>query len=681
MSRKTIEQIRSEVYGKPQSHVLTINRETDIDVEARTVKLAFASDKPIDNWWYGQIRLMMGKKNVRTQRFDQGAALLMDHNTRDQVGVIEDYSFDSDGMARCTVRFSKSAHAEEIFQDVRDGIRKNISVGFMIWELNLESKSKDAPSVYRADDWEPYEVSIVSVPADISVGVGRSMWEKRDDAPDGGEICPECEMPIDDCTCEQQVSEARHATRAISTKTEKTMAKENGNEPDAPVVETRSAEEIQRAKDKSILEWAGIFGEDGQNVAREMIATSPDVTLDDVRVAIHAKRKETQTVQTPAPLAPADQAKREGGIQLARTLPRYGQLRSFKGENAEERAYRFGQFLLASVLGNTKAREFCSQNGIALVRAMGESVNETGGYLVPDEFGNDLIDLREQFGVFRRNAKIVPMASDTRSDPRRTGGLTAYFVAEAGAITASDMGWDRVELVAKKLAVLARYSSEVNEDSSIAFGDALAGEIAYAFAEKEDRCGFLGDGTDTYGGIRGACNKLLNLSATRADIAGLVVGTGNLFAELVLGDFEAVVAKLPQYADTDAAAWYVHRSFYWNVMVKAMLASGGVTAAEIEDARKQRFMGYRVEFSQVMPNTDANDQIVALFGDLAKAASMGTRRDTQIALSEHSRFANDQIEIRGTERFDINVHDVGNQSSTASSRVAGPIVGLASAAS
>jgi HK97 family phage prohead protease len=147
---------------------------------------------------------MMGKKNVRRDRFDSGAALLFQHDPEKQIGVIENYSFDADGIARCTVRFSKSQFAEEIFQDVRDGIRKNISVGFMIWELNLETKSKDGPNVYRADDWEPYEVSIVSVPADISVGVGRStsMWyATRPQTKDDPETCPDCEMPIDECEC------------------------------------------------------------------------------------------------------------------------------------------------------------------------------------------------------------------------------------------------------------------------------------------------------------------------------------------------------------------------------------------------------------------------------------------------------------------------------------------------
>ena len=92
-------------------------------------------------------------------------------------------------------------------------------------------------------------------------------------------------------------------------------------------------------------------------------------------------------------------------------------------------------------------------------------------------------------------------------------------------------------------------------------------------------------------------------------------------------------------------------------------------------------MGYRVEFSQVMPKAEGNSQVCALLGDLSKAATLGSRRDTQIAFSEHSRFANDQIEIRGTERFDINVHDVGDYNATAASQNPGPVVGLITAAS
>lgn len=365
-------------------------------------------------------------------------------------------------------------------------------------------------------------------------------------------------------------------------------------------------------------------------------------------------------------------------------------LKNFKGQNAELQAYKFGQWFLATVVAPVvpdgayrfkKNVEWVKEH-TSYLKAQAENNNLDGGALVPTEFDRNIIDLREQYGVFRRYSKVVPMMSDTKMIPRRVNGLTAYFVTDNDAITESQKGWDNVQLVAKKLATLTKYSSEVAEDAIINMGDDLAGEIAYAFSLKEDQCGFIGDATSTYGGIQGVANKILNLSATRANIASLVVGAGNLFSELLLTDFEAVVGRLPQYADTPNAAWFVHKSFYHNVMERLQLAAGGVTSLEIANGgRTFRFLGYPVVMTQVMPAVDANDQIVALFGDLALGTKMGDRRQNTIAIDTSIGFANDQWAIRGTERLDIIFHEPGNVSATAASRIPGPIIALASAAS
>jgi HK97 family phage major capsid protein len=651
---KTIDELQRELAKKPIERSIFIDRDA-VDGESRTVNLAFASDKPVEHY-FGRLILSMDKKAMRSERLKSGAPLLMDHNSRDQIGVVEDVSIGTDGMARANVRFSRSARGEEILQDVQDGIRQNVSVGFMIYGLELVEEKKGEMPTYRCDDWEPMEISIVSMPADISVGVGRSKDFEGEDPT-------------------KQISNDSPIERGNSIQ-ETTMAKENIETPESPVDVVRSKAEL--AADE-VNRWGEQLQEQdlAKSYLRECIVAGTEPSKDGFFARIKAEQPETPK---PQPLAATEHAKREGGIQLARTMPRFGTLRNFKGENAAEKALRFGQWFLA-VRGIRSAEKFCSEHGVQVTRAMSEGVNESGGYLVPEEFGNDLIDLREQYGVFRRNAKMVPMSSDTRSDPRRTGGLTAYFEGEGDAGTASDKAWDRVSLTAKKLMVLARWSSEVAEDAVINMGDDLAGEIAYAFANKEDLCGFVGDGSSTYGGMQGVTTKIKGLSGTIANIAGLFVGAGNAYSELVLTDFEGVVGLLPQYADTPSAKWYVHRTFYWNVMAKLVLAAGGVTGAEIEGARKPRFLGYDVEVTQVMPKTEANSQVCALLGDLRLAASFGSRRDTTIAISEHSRFANDQIEIRGTERFDINVHDVGNASATAGSRVAGPVVGLITAAS
>lgn len=441
--------------------------------------------------------------------------------------------------------------------------------------------------------------------------------------------------------------------------------------PAAPAAPSPEAEYVQRSKD--IMEWAGIFGDKGTEIARTMLATSDKVTLEDVRAAIKAAQPPTVRVDT---RMPAEQP----GVQLARSIPRYGKLQAFTGDGAEERAFRFGTWIMGGLLGSDSARAYCAEHGLKFERAQSEGVNEKGGYLVPEDFGNDMIDNIEKYGVFRTAAKIRPMSRDTASDPRIIGELDAYFVGESSTGTESDFETDRVTLTAKKLMTLVTYSSEVTEDAVVNMGDEIAMLSARAFAKKEDICGFTGDGSGTHGGIRGITTKLKAVSGTIANIAGLQVGTGNAYSELVLADFQGVVARLPEYADQNAA-WYVHRTFYWNVMVKALLAGGGVTATEIENARNQVFLGYPVRFSQVMPKAEANSQVCAAFGDIAMGATLGDRRQYTIALSEHARFTADDIVFKATSRFDINVHSVGNAAAAAADQVPGPIVGLITAAS
>ncbi|MDB5302117.1 MAG: Phage capsid family protein [Phycisphaerales bacterium] len=378
--------------------------------------------------------------------------------------------------------------------------------------------------------------------------------------------------------------------------------------------------------------------------------------------------------------------------RIPATVKRYSSLKHFTGNDADERAYRFGMFCLG-VYGKKQGVEFCHRQGIPLVDGGGDSIstktsrdnlNTSAGFLVPDEFQNDLIDLRERYGVFRQNARIVPMASDTRSDPRRVNGVTAYFVGESQAPSQSDKTWDRVRLTAKKLMVLTKYSNELNEDAVLNIGDDLAGEIAYAFALKEDQCGFTGDGTSPFGGIVGVAPALKNVDPTPANVAGLVVATGTGYGtsynSIALADFNKVVATLPEYADVPGETkWYCSKFFWGSVMQRLAVAAGGNRVAEVIDTPHQKsFLGYPVAISQVMPKVSAINQIVCLLANLRLGARLGDRRMTTIQMSEHAlnAFEQDEVVIRGTERFDIVVHDVGNNSGTA-----GPIVGLITGAS
>ena len=159
-------------------------------------------------------------------------------------------------------------------------------------------------------------------------------------------------------------------------------------------------------------------------------------------------------------------------------MTRWGSLKHFShiqvaSGDPELEAYKFGRWA-AACMGHRKSMDWCDNRGIQ-VKAHLETVNSQGGFLVPDEFSDALISLREQYGVLRRNAKIEPMISDTKRIPKRSATLTASFVGEATAGSETTQTFEQVTLVAKKLMVLSTISNELNEDSLINLGDSIAG--------------------------------------------------------------------------------------------------------------------------------------------------------------------------------------------------------------
>lgn len=157
--------------------------ESTVDVEARTVELSFSSEAPYERYFGVEI-LGHAPNEVRLERMNNGGAVCVDHRTSDQVGVVEKCWVGSDRMGRALVRFGKSNRANEIFQDVIDGIRKNTSVGYDVHKMVLMQSEaidngKSTLDTYRVTDWEPLEISLVAVPADTQCGVGREREENE----------------------------------------------------------------------------------------------------------------------------------------------------------------------------------------------------------------------------------------------------------------------------------------------------------------------------------------------------------------------------------------------------------------------------------------------------------------------------------------------------------------------
>jgi len=264
------------------------------------------------------------------------------------------------------------------------------------------------------------------------------------------------------------------------------------------------------------------------------------------------------------------------------------------------------------------------------------------------------------------------MGSDTLMIPRRTGGITIGLVGEnpSSAISQSTPTFDQVQLVAKKFGGLSLLSSEIAEDAVIDLADWIAGEFAYAFANFEDTAGFTGDGTSTYGGIRG----LTNIMTEASGLAGAVLATAghDTFAEVDNPDLTLAMGKLPAYARMNAK-WYVSATGADVIFSRLGAIAGGNNTQTLRNGTGLAYLGYPVVISQVLfsaTSAQTDGSALLFFGDLSKSSSLGDRRIVKVFPSEHRYMDTDQIGIRGLERIDIVNHDVGTTS------VPGPIIAL-----
>jgi len=388
-----------------------------------------------------------------------------------------------------------------------------------------------------------------------------------------------------------------------------------------------------------------------------------------------AKEQELRAVvekAAPAPVAAPAPAVEERKVSIRPINVHYSTLRAFNdGPEAVESAYRCGRWLRATVYKNADDIRWCQDHGIE-PRAMNEGSNASGGALVPEEFAARVIRLVETYGTFPPAAENVTMARDTMIVPKRITGTTAYFVGEGSAVTESEPTYGNVSLVAKKLAVSCRMSTEVVEDAFVSIADATAQEFSTSLAYKIDLCGWLGDGTQgTYGGINGIVNKIDNGSHTASVHDAAAQNTG--FETLDIEDFLGAMGKLPIYARA-GAAWYVSPAGYAASIARLKYAAGGNTVENVGAGTGETFLGYPVRLVHVMNSTLGADagKVKVLFGNLGLSSIYARRRDFSVRLFDQVYATTDQLLLQGTMRFDINHHSLGDTSE------AGPVIALKS---
>lgn len=625
----------AQLRGLKVERTFVVDRENGIDEDKRTAWLSIASEEPYERWWGIEI-LSVRQDAIRDERLRSGAPLLVGHDTADQVGVVERHEITRDGRLRVLARFGKSARAEEIWRDVLDGIRRNTSVGYIIHELVLEKQEQDI-NTYRVTDWEPLEGSLVAVPADPTVGVGRARE-------------PE---PLPKTTAkDNSMTEAENQAKAKA-------------EADAAAL---AATKREHERVGALLAAGDEFRDaGGPELARELIK-DPAATVETFRQRqlekFRGKQKPTATGE------PGDGQQYGSG---ARQIIRHGVLRAFTRPihytdgtkmDAVEAAYRSGQWLLATVGNNDRAQRWCREHGLGEhIRVMTTDVNTAGGYIVPDEMEQSIIDLRAAYGLARRLTRRRPMGSDTRSVPKRTGGVTAYFINEDNSgVSSSDKSWGNVNLVAKTLAALSLISKNLEEDSIIDVVDDLANEQAYAFAKKEDQCWLIGDGTSTYGGMQGLVTMF---NATAYASRFNAASNHDTNPEYDASDLSGVMGVVADFPGLNPR-WVCSKVFAETVFNRLKASAGGNTVQSLEGRARYNYMGYDVETSDVMnrdPSGDQSDTTVALFGDFMMSSSFGDRRGIMVEVLRERYAEKLQVGILGHERFHIVNHDLGSTTS------------------
>jgi len=292
---------------------------------------------------------------------------------------------------------------------------------------------------------------------------------------------------------------------------------------------------------------------------------------------------------------------------------------------------------------------------------------------VPDELEMAITDLRVEYGVARQLCKVIQMGSATAGIPIRTAGVTAYFTAEQGSPTASDMTWGQAQLVAKNLSAETRITTQLAEDAIVDIAAIVADEHAWAFAAKEDNCFINGDGTSTYGGIVGLIPKF---EAAYATLAGVHIhaGAGNAadaFTEVLSADLTGVMGKCPSYARANAK-WLINPTGDCTVFDRLMAAAGGNNTITLAGSIQPAYLGKRRVISEQMPgaSTDFSNKVMLMYGDFSKACFFGDRRGITIQVLRELYAVSGQIAVLGTERFDINVAYAIGDTSAAGSVVA-----------
>jgi len=321
----------------------------------------------------------------------------------------------------------------------------------------------------------------------------------------------------------------------------------------------------------------------------------------------------------------------------------FGKAKEVEGLEGAEKSAKYIKAVFSRDLETVKA---------IVGKAMTEGTDSQGGFVVPEEFRGEIVRLVSDFGIIRKQCRVIPMKRDTLNLPKVSTSVTVYWPGEATAGTASQPVLGQVQLLAKTLVALTPVTNELLEDADADVVALLSELFAEAIAGEEDAQGLAGTGAPFTGITAVAGTNLITMA-----------GGKDTFAELDVDDLRDLVTPVKVTA-LAGAGFYMHPNV-WAIVQKlkennthiASMVNPLVTG----DASKAMgavgyIWGYPVYLSEKIVGTTAISTKFIIFGNM-KYAYLGDRKSMTLSISEHASigavnmFEANMSAVRITERI------------------------------
>lgn len=475
------------------------------DAAKRTVRLSVSSEAPVERWFGTEI-LDHAPGSVQLDRFNDGANVLFNHRMDDVIGVVE-RAWVEDKRLMADIRLAKNARGEEISGLIQDGILRNVSVGYRINELVENTKTNE----FRAVSWTPYELSVVSVPADPSVGIGRAH---------GGDEA-DVKVRSEEVVFPPQGTSTRSTTMTDPVKQDAPA----GATADIQVIDNNNATQLERGRVAALQRLAEDYKVDGPTL-QKWIGTGTSLNAASAEVVkLMADRSNEEASQSRLDLSRKEAARFSMMRAINAVLNKNWAKAGFELECSREIQQRTGRH----VNEHTFFVPLEVQKRDLIV-----GTSTMGGFLVSTGNLGFIELLRNRSVLMNMGATRLSGLQGSVAVPRQSAAGTGYWLAtEATAATESQLVIGQMTLVPKNVAGYTEISRQLLLQGSPDAEMLVMNDLAAVVALAVDSAGLTGTGTTQPTGI-------VNTSG----IGGVTITTGTVtYANVLEFQTDAAVAN------------------------------------------------------------------------------------------------------------------------------------------